>query len=170
MAFQVEVTEPRAFINLEPGSYAATVKALEPAEGSFGSRVKFTFSLDDEKAGDGGAVELWAWASQKCNSRTKLFRWATVLLGSPPPIGRPLNLEALVGRPCNLLVDRVDTEDGPRCRIQNVLAPKAGRQAHPMEEPAEERCVECFGPLTYYAADGQPYCSDHGPLDGQVAS
>jgi hypothetical protein len=164
MPLTIEATESKSLIALEAGTYPATVSGAEPADGSFGTQVKLTFAVDGETTDEGAPLELWAWASQKLNPRTKLWRWCSAIAGVAPVKGQPFDVETLVGQPCRLQVGEVQTDDGPRVRVTDVLAPSKRPASNGSAPETEDRCAECFGELAYYGADGKPYCASHGPL------
>jgi hypothetical protein len=163
MSLTIEATEAKSLINLEPGTYSARVAAVEPADGGFGSQVKLSFAVDGETTDDGEPLVLWAWASQKLNPKTKLWRFVGAITGSAPVKGQPFDVESLIGAPCRLQVGEVQTDDGPRIRVTDVLPP-AKRAAKPQE--TAPGCTECFAELGsdgYFTPDGKPYCALHGP-------
>ncbi len=160
MPFTIEATEAKQVIDIEAGVYQAVVEGVEPDSGSFGEQIRFVFEVDGKVDGDGQPLKLWAWASQKLNPRTKSWKWVKAITGREPVKGQVYDLEALTGNRCGLLVVREETDEGVRCKVRDVLPAK---QAHPLEESADDRCVECFAPLTYFSADGKAYCDEHGP-------
>lgn len=163
MTLTIDATEAKALINLDAGTYAATVAAVEPADGSFGSQVKFSFAVTGQTTEDGEPLVLWGWASQKLNPLTKLWKWIKAITGTEPTKGLPFDVEGLIGAACRLQVGEVETADGPRVRITDVLAP-AKRPAKPQE--TAPGCTECFAELGadgYFTPDGKPYCALHGP-------
>jgi hypothetical protein len=163
MSLTIDATEAKNQINLEPGTYAATVAGVSPTDGVFGSQVKFAFAIDGETTEDGAPLELWAWASTKLNPKTKLWGWIAAITGAQPTKGQPFDVETLIGASCRLQVGEVQTDDGPRIRVTDVLPPSK-RSAKPQE--TAPGCTECFAELGadgYFTPDGKPYCALHGP-------
>jgi hypothetical protein len=77
-----------------------------------------------------------------------------------------------VGRRCSLLVMREESDEGTRCRVQDVLAPKMGKRAAPAPEPPAAdagTCSECPADVSYFTAQGVGYCDSHGPKAATVA-
>jgi hypothetical protein len=175
MSLELEFTESGNPIDIPAGVYGGTIAAVEEADGQFykGGQVKFTVELDGQTKDDGSPLDMWAWANAKFSTKSKLTRWVKAL-GQKPVIGQTFHMQQLTGLRCGVLVEREESKEGVRCRIAEILPPTNGSKpqatAHPMEEPAEDRCVECFAPLAYFGADGKAFCSEHGPLAGKVAS
>ncbi len=157
MSLEIEATEARNLIDIEAGIYAATVTGVEPAEGTFGEQIKFSFSVDGQTTEDGDPLELWGWASQKLNPKSKLWKWAKVLTGQEPVKGTVFDVEDLVGKRCSLLVIREETDEGVRCKVKDVLAPKKAAA------PTSDTCSECLDPVSYFTPEGGAFCDDHGP-------
>src|SRR3989337_1893697 len=155
MSFPIPATEAKSIIDIEAGVYPATVAKVEPADGSFGEQVRFTFAVDGLKSVDGDPLDLWAWSSQKLNPKSKLWRWAKAITGLEPVKGEVFELESLVGKPCGLLVVREENDEGVRCRVTEVLPPKKAAAAAPgwqkptrRDGPPEEldSCSQCPEP------------------------
>ena len=117
--------EKKVYELLEMGTYAATVKALEQAEGEYGPQAKFTFALDDSEA------TLTAWASATYSAKSKLGRWTTAILGAMPDV---FESESLVGKPCRITVLVKAKDDGTQYnKVDEVLPPKKGQKPKPEE-------------------------------------
>ena len=84
--------ESTAGLTVEAGLYPAVVTAIEPVTGEFGDQWKFTFTLDEYPD-----EQPWAWATAKLGTKTKLFRWAGILLGRPLALGEQLARSDLIG-------------------------------------------------------------------------
>ena len=162
MSLRIEVTEAKSVIDIVAGVYQATVAKVEPADGTFGEQVKFTFGVDGQTTEDSEPVELWGWCSQKLNPKSKLWRWTKVLSGQEPVKGVAYEVEDLVGKRCSLLIVREETDEGVRCKVKDVLPPKKQTAAAP---PADA-CSECLAPVSYYTADSVAFCESHGPKAG----
>jgi hypothetical protein len=151
-------------IPLEAGVYAVVVSDVEEAEGKqYGEQVKLFLQTVDETDDDGEPYELWAWASKKLTTRSKLFRWTANITGSLPVLGEPFRIrEALIGRPCRAQISEVTGEDGTvRKKVSDVLPPSKPKAAAKPPEP--DTCSDCSTTVAYYAADGKPFCEAHGP-------
>jgi hypothetical protein len=142
-------------MNLEAGLYAAKVNSIEEIDGQFGPQWRLEFALDDHPDD-----KPWAWATAKLGTRSKLYKWATALLGRPLAVGERLTKEQLVGRPCTLIIkERPDVEaaDGVRRYVDDLLAVKKSA-AKP--KPDADTCF-CGGALFAYAANGAALCEKH---------
>ena len=157
MSLQIEATEAKNAIDIEAGVYQATVTKVEPADGTFGEQVKFTFSVDGQMTDDGSPLELWGWASQKLNPKSKLWKWAKVLSGQEPIKGTVFDVEELTDKRCSLLVIREETDEGVRCKVKDVLVPKK------TAAPTSDTCSQCDRDVFVFDAQGVPLCADHAP-------
>jgi hypothetical protein len=178
MAIELTAEESGSPIPLEAGTYTVTVAKVEEAPGGqFGDQVKLYLETVDEADEDGQPFELWAFASRKLTTRSKLYRWTTAILGQPPTLGQPLRIEeALTGKPCRVQLEEVPADDGgTRKRVSAILPPskRAANGAAPPAAPADalaDFCSECAAPVSYYdkAASGafQAFCEAHGPRGG----
>lgn len=155
----LEATEAKSFISLENGAYPATITAIEPADGQYGPQVKFDFTLDNAKTEDGEPVVLWGWCSQKLNPRTKLFEWYTTVMGKAPVVGQAHKLSEMMGRKCRVVVEKEETDDGPRTRVTGVWGPAKN-------SGSADACSQCQADVSYFDADGTPFCDGHGPRGG----
>ena len=168
MTIELEATESGSPIPLEAGVYPAKVSGVEEAEGGqFGDQVKLLL-LTDEPADDGEPIELWAWASRKLSTRSKLWKWVTAITGSMPEVGKTFKIEGLlIGKPCRVQISEERLDDGStRKKVSEILAPSKRPEKVKETEGGDPRCSECFGPLGtegYFTAAGEPYCGMHGP-------
>ena len=158
LSLQIDATEAKSLIDIPTGSYPATVSKVEAADGQYGDQVKFYFDVLGQRTTDGEPLELWAWASQKLNPRTKLWRWTKVLTGQEPVKGNAYDLESLVGASCSLLVVRTEETEGVRCRVQDI---GPGRKA--ASAPAPDTCSQCSEPVAFYTPAGVALCEAHAP-------
>ena len=165
-SIRIEATESGTPIPLDAGTYPAVISSIERAEGSpeyGGEQVKFF--LETQVVGDDGEpIILWAWATLKLSTQSKLTRWVTAITGGPPELGKVFEIQNLVGKPCRVQISE-DRQDGgsTRKRVTDLFGPL--KQA-PVEQAPDKGCTECFGPLGtegYFTATGDPYCAAHGP-------
>jgi len=157
--------ESTAGLSVEAGLYPATVTAVEPETGQFGDQWKFVFTLDEHPA-----EEAWAWATAKLGTKTKLFRWAGILLGRPLALGEQLGRAALVGKRCQvLIVDSVDATGETRRKVDDIMKAKAVAKvlesapvsAPPTPAPEPDETCFCGAPVASYSPSGEPLCAAH---------
>jgi len=157
--------ESTAGLSVEAGLYPATVTAVEPETGQFGDQWKFVFALDEHPA-----EEAWAWATAKLGTKTKLFRWAGILLGRPLALGEQLGRAALVGKRCQvLIVDSVDATGETRRKVDDIMKAKtvakvlepAPVSAPPTPAPEPDETCFCGAPVASYSPSGEPLCAAH---------
>ena len=168
MTIELEATESGSPIPLDAGTYPATVVSVEEAEGKpefGGAQVKFFIEPAGAVDDDGRPLVLWAWASKKLTTKSKLWRWVTAITGSPPKVGKVFRIEdLLVGKPCRVQVGEEKLADGStRKKVTDLFGPS--KRPAPTEE-AETGCAECFARLEadgYSTAAGVAYCGQHGP-------
>ncbi len=107
--------------NYEPlptGEYPATLQNVEVSEGQYGSQVRLTFALDGQYAGR----KLTAYARLSESLSGKLAKWTQSILARPIREGETVDLNALIGKPCTLVVIRATKPDGAGFnRVENVL-------------------------------------------------
>ena len=154
--------ESTAGLSVEAGLYPATVTAIEPVTGEFGDQWKFTFALDEYPD-----EQPWAWATAKLGTKTKLFRWAGILLGRPLALGEQLSRSTLVGKRCQvLIVDSMDKEGNPCRKVEDILKEKTVAKApvslkeRVVNEPQVETCF-CGAVVAAYSPSGEPLCREH---------
>ena len=124
----------KIYETVEPGVYAATITEVIKEDGDFGEQIRFTFSLD------GSESTLLAWASAKLSNKSKLGQWVTGILGEMP---ERLDIQTLVGRSVNILVNVVTKEDGSKTnRVENVTMPKQTSKPKPKPQPIEPPAEE----------------------------
>jgi len=95
------------------GVYQAKLSDLEKSEGDFGPYLKLTFHITD---GDYKDTERTTIASMKLSTgakNTKLYDIVAALMGKSPETSTEIDLGALVGKPCQILVkDKPGDKDG----------------------------------------------------------
>jgi len=107
---------------LPVGEYPAVIAAIEPAEGTFGPQLKFTFELTGVHEGK----MLMGWCSQSFNGKSKLFAWAKAAFARDIPLGWDLQVDTLLNRAVILAVTKKVGQDGSEYnRIDSVLPMRA---------------------------------------------
>ena len=165
MSIELQAQVSGTPIPLEAGVYAAKVSGVEEADGGqFGDQVKLLLTTDEPDA-DGQPIELWAWASRKLTTRSKLWRWVTALTGSPPQLGRVFTIEdLLIDKPCRVQISEETLDDGTsRRKVSDILAPSKRPAQASANEAERGNCAECGAAVDYYTQDGGAYCDSHGP-------
>jgi hypothetical protein len=152
----LEAYESAKPMNLEPGIYPATVGNIDEIDGKFGLQWRFEFSINDypEEA-------PWAWATAKLGTKTKLYRWATALLGRPLAIGEKLVKAQLIGLPCNVIVKEapdIERESGVKRYVDDILGVKKAKAK--TDTPLPDNCF-CGKPVHSYSSTGAPLCEKH---------
>ncbi len=162
---ELEAQESGQPIPLEAGTYPAVVEKVEPAPGgTFGDQVKF-YLKTEEMGEDGEPIILWAWASMKLTTASKLFGWVTAITGSPPELGKRFVInELLAGKPCRVSLGE-ETKDGTtRKRVTDILAPG---KAPPTAVSTADTCSQCNEDVFAFTAQGTPFCASHMPKIGE---
>ena len=158
MAIELESKESGQPIPLDAGVYPAVVESVEPVPGGqFGDQVKL-FLKTEEISDDGDPIILWAWASMKLTTMSKLYGWVTAITGTPPEIGKRFVVdEMLTGKPCRVQLSEETLTDGTtRKRVTDILAPKKAA-------PTSDTCSQCNRDVFVFDAQGVPLCADHSP-------
>lgn len=159
---ELETYESTTGLSVEAGLYPAAVKSVEAVSGAFGDQWKFAFTLDDHPT-----EEAWAWATAKLGTKTKLYRWAGILLGRPLAVGERLSRYTLVGMRCRvLIVEKTDGDGEARRVVEDILkvetAKAAPAPAPTAQAPRSESDVcFCGGPVFSYSPTGEPLCETH---------
>jgi len=166
--------ESTAGLSVEEGVYPAIVTVVEPVSGEFGDQWKFIFALDDHPD-----EEAWAWATAKLGTRTKLFRWAGILLGHPLALGEQLTRSDLVGKRCQVVIkEQPDADGGSRRKVDDIMKEKSGvprplESAPPptpapaslkvdvVNEPTAPETCFCGAAVAAYSPTGEPLCAEH---------
>jgi len=158
----LEVHESGKGLSVEAGLYPAIVREVEPVEGQFGPQWRFTFTLDEHPD-----EEPWAWATAKLGTKTKLFRWAGILLGRTLGLGEQLARSDLVGKRCQvLIVDSIDADGETRRKVDDIMKEKTVAKAPVslkegvVNEPQIETCF-CGATVAAYSPSGEPLCAEH---------
>ena len=98
---------------LEPGIYPAVLVGIEEATTNEGDKfLKWNFRV---RLQDGGESNFTAASSTATGSKSKAYKWATILLGRVPQVGQTENLE---GKVCQLHIIR--NEEGYN-RVESLL-------------------------------------------------
>ena len=155
----LEVHESGKPINVEAGIYPGAVNAVEETvHPEYGKRWRFEFRLDgypDEAP--------WAWASTKSGlgTKTKLYKWASALLGRPLAIGEKLTPTQLIDLPCNILIKEkpdIERDSGVRRYVDDILGVKKAKAK--TDTPLADKCF-CGKPVHSYSSTGAPLCEKH---------
>ncbi|MDO8616079.1 MAG: hypothetical protein Q7T33_10170 [Dehalococcoidia bacterium] len=170
MAIELEAVESGSPIPLEAGAYVVVVAGVEEAEGQqFGAQVKLLLDTVNELDAGGQPYTLWAWASRKLSTQSKLWRWVTAITGSPPEVGKVFRIEdLLLGKACRAQISEEVAPDGTTRKKVTDILPPSKRPAPAAAEALAPFCSECADPVTYYTAGGVAYCGAHGPQGGAV--
>ena len=164
MAIELEAQESGQPIPLDAGTYPAVVESVEEAPGgTFGDQVKF-YLKTEEMGEDGEPVVLWAWASMKLTTMSKLFGWVTAIAGSPPKIGQRFVIDDIVGKPCRVQLSEETKDGNTRKRVTDILAPK---NPAPAATPAADTCSQCSEDVFAFSSQGTPFCVSHMPKAGE---
>ena len=158
----LEAYESGKPMNLEPGIYPARVGDIVDTEGEWGPRWRFEFNIDDYPD-----ETPWAWATAKIGTKTKLFKWASALLGRPLAIGEKLVRSQLIGLPCNVIIKEVpdaERDSGMRRYVDDIIRAKsAGTGSGKAVIPSAILPDNCFcgKPVHSYSSTGAPLCEKH---------
>lgn len=114
MAINITVKETEIPEPIPEGIYKAVVKEIGEGSGEFGNYVKFTFEISE---GDKKGVTRTAIASKKLSrsstgKRSKLYDFVKALTKSEPSANETLDIESLVGKPCQIIVKNGREKDG----------------------------------------------------------
>lgn len=109
----------------EPGTYPATVKAVEPVtlDTREGSKDLIRWTLEGVTV-DGEVFEVDALSSRNTSNRAKGVKWLRAL-GRAPSQGKPTRPEDLAGLPCLIVVGAND--DGDMTLEDIIPAPKTAK-------------------------------------------
>lgn len=124
----------RDYVVLDTGTYAATIKDIEPSEATFDGkttpRLTWKFLLED-------GTEQWGFTGIYLGGpKANLTKWVRNLLGEIPD---ELDTSDLIGKPCRLSIVVRTKDDGTEAnKVDNVLPPRPGQKARPMPEPETE--------------------------------
>jgi hypothetical protein len=109
----VPVIQPTTYVSVEPDIYSARISKIESeTHEEYGPQLKFTYTLLDAE-GEESDDELWAWAGAKWNPKTKLYEWASAILGKRcPSPEEPFDYDLLIGKKCDVKVENVKNKAG----------------------------------------------------------
>ena len=155
----LETYESAKPMNLEPGIYPSSVGNIEEINGTFGLQWRFEFTINEYPD-----EAPWAWATAKLGTKTKLYKWASTLLGRPLAIGEKLTRAQLIGLPCNVIIKEVpdaERDSGFKRYVDDILAVKKAAGKATAAAPLEDKCF-CGKAMVAYAPDGKtPLCENH---------
>lgn len=115
------IIEQQKLVVLPPGWHKAVVQDVQPTTGQFGDQVQITFLVDGD---DGLPVKVKAWASARFSPMSKLYAWAENIFGVPIPESYDLNTDDLLGRACDIKLERRPGAKGEFLKV--VAVAKAG--------------------------------------------
>jgi hypothetical protein len=161
------------FYEFEPDVYEALVANIEEVDNPFEedkTQLEFTFEIPGYENEDGTVASKRAWANPVWNSKSKLWGWASAILGVEPAKGEAFRTSALIGKPCRVTMNAGTNQKGERIvKVTDVLGPKvaANGKAKPglvSRMKADGCCVpSCKGELSAYDAEGNGFCAKHAP-------
>jgi len=164
----IEQTETRdGYYEFAPDVYDAVIVNIKKVDNPFEEgkkQLEFTFEIPGYYFEDGSVALKRAWANAVWNRRSKLWSWATAILGAEPAKGEPFRTSSLIGKPCRVTMNVVTTQKGERVvKITDVLGAKATTNTHDDMADAQETCRDCDQPATQYTTRGTPFCDAHAP-------
>jgi len=131
-----KLTATRGGIDIDDGTYSATVLGIEETEPTPNSPsdknwLKWVFSVDD---GSTEGVEMSAASSMKFGPKSKARMWAEALMGRKLQEGEDFDTDSILPRDCVVVIRR-DEKDF--AKITDVLpAPKARTVQRPAKQVA----------------------------------
>lgn len=139
---KIPVKESAQFEMHEPEEWLAgkIIDIEETEPGKFGPGLKIVLVLDDDEPNDDGSDnEVWAYTSQKLSTRSKLFAYASAILGDEmPDVGQVLDLDLLIGKKVDVFFERytgVDRETGAPVEKEKVTRMRARKARATKADP-----------------------------------
>jgi len=86
-------------VELESGTYEARVADFQTIETQYGTSLRWFFDVKTED----GEVRITGISSTKASKRSKLYKWASALLGEAP---KKIKLRDLIGKECMVVVQQ----------------------------------------------------------------
>jgi len=83
---------------VEPGTYEAVVADIQGIETQYGKSLRWFF---DVKTAEDEEVRITGISSRKTSKRSKLYKWATAILGEEL---EKIKLKDLIGKECMVIV------------------------------------------------------------------
>ncbi|MDA2920647.1 hypothetical protein MYX76_14335 [Desulfobacterota bacterium AH_259_B03_O07] len=116
---------------VDEGVYPAKVAELiEQEDEQYGERIIFTFELKNEDNDDGSPVRVISYCTNTLSPKSKLRKFVEVLIGqklSKDQAEDGVDLEPLVGLPCQVVIIHNDSKDGNTyAKVDNLLPPSKG--------------------------------------------
>ena len=177
MATEIIIPQTEAgggnFYEFEPDVYDAIVADIEETDNPFEedkTQLQFTFEVPGYQNEDGSPASKRAWANPVWNSKSKLWDWATAILGKEPAEGEPFRTSSLIGKPCRITLKAGKNLKGePVVKLTEVMGPKKAAKPGLVERLKEEGCCvpKCKGELFQYDGEGLGYCKKHAPADDE---
>jgi hypothetical protein len=115
--------------SVPPGEYRAVLACVEERTGSYGAYLLWKFGIQH----DGQEAIVTARSSTTFSIGTKPRRFAEVLLGRAYADGEDIDLEALYGAACQVVVTIEEREDGSFTNlVERVLPLRQDKSADPV--------------------------------------
>jgi len=117
---------------VDEGVYPANVLGIEEQEDELfgGERIVFTFELEHEANDDGSPVHLTAYCSKTLSPKSKLRKFAEVIMStkfSKDQAENGVDLEGLVGLPCQVGIVHNESKDGSTyAKVETLYPPQKG--------------------------------------------
>jgi len=115
---------------VDEGVYPAKVFGIEEQEDEQygGERIVFTFELEHEANDDGSPVHLTAYCSKTLSPKSKLRKFAEVIMStkfSKDQAENGVDLDGLVGLPCQVGIVHNESKDGNTyAKVENLYPPQ----------------------------------------------
>lgn len=124
MAIMLKVKETES-VMVPEGLYKATVKQIEEGTGTFGDYLKFIFEISE---GENKGVTKSSIASKKLTrsksgKASKLYDYVEAITKVTPTAGEDLDIEQLLGKPCQILVKNDKEKDGITYQSISMVMP-----------------------------------------------
>jgi len=101
------------------GIYPAVVEKLEVDHGNYGEYIRWTFAVGHRN----GIVSVTGLTSTTFNKRSKLFKWASAVLGRTFEENEELDTDSLLNKGCRVyLTIRELDEGGSVNQVERLLA------------------------------------------------
>lgn len=125
---EITYTESAGYDLHDEDWFPAVIQTIEVADGMFGPQLKWIINIDGELNDDGTAQDTWAFCSQKLTPRSKLYAWASGILGKGN-VPERLNPAIFIGQHVDVFFERYmgDTPDGTKVEKERVSKIRASR-------------------------------------------
>lgn len=157
-----------AWAEVQPGVYPATLTGYTSLGmqswqgGPERERMQFLFDLDGRFDDEGKPVGLLVYANLTLTPKSSLAK----MLGDlniPWAPGQAFDLDALLGRRCQVVVKRVDGPNGERPQITDILPAGTAGAVRPVQPGERDICEVrgCGAEASHYTGGGKPLCESH---------